>query len=135
MVKLVFCLHRLPGLSREEFHKYWKDTHAPLVRRFTEALEIQRYVQLHTREDPLNEALRASRGAPEAYDGGPLALVQDGDLIEIAIPERRLDLLVKADTLAQRRRRWRRRESPFANGFLALYAQRVGPADRGAVLR
>ncbi len=68
-MKLVFCLHRLPGLSREEFHKYWKDTHAPLVRRCTEALGIQRYVQLHTREDPLNEALRASRGAPEAYDG------------------------------------------------------------------
>lgn len=68
-MKLVFCLHRLSGLSREEFHKYWKDTHAPLVRRCTEALGIQRYVQLHTREDPLNEALRASRGAPEAYDG------------------------------------------------------------------
>lgn len=68
-MKLVFCLHRLPGLSREEFHKYWKDTHAPLVRRCAEALGIQRYVQLHTREDPLNEALRASRGAPEVYDG------------------------------------------------------------------
>jgi dihydroxy-acid dehydratase len=73
--------------------------------------------------------------APEAYDGGPIALVQEDDLIEIDIPQRRLDLLVKADTLAQRRRRWRRRESPFADGFLALYAQRVGPADRGAVLR
>jgi dihydroxy-acid dehydratase len=72
--------------------------------------------------------------APEAYDGGPIALVQDGDPIEIDIPQRRLDLLVEADTLAQRRRRWRRRESPFASGFLALYAQRVGPADRGAVL-
>lgn len=72
---------------------------------------------------------------PEAYDDGPIALVRDGDLIEIDIPERKLDLLVKADTLAERRRRWRRRESPLANGFLALYAQRVGPADRGAVLR
>jgi len=73
--------------------------------------------------------------APEAYDGGPIALVQEDDLIEIDIPERRLNLLVKADTLVERRRRWRRRESPFADGFLALYAQRVGPADRGAVLR
>lgn len=73
--------------------------------------------------------------APEAYDGGPIALVQDGDLIEIDIPRRRLDLLVTEDALAERRHRWRRRESPFANGFLALYAQRVGPADRGAVLR
>jgi dihydroxy-acid dehydratase len=73
--------------------------------------------------------------APEAYDGGPIALVQDGDPIEIDIPQRRLDLLIKADTVAERRRRWRRRESAFARGFLALYAQRVGPADRGAVLR
>jgi dihydroxy-acid dehydratase len=73
--------------------------------------------------------------APEAHDGGPIALVQDGDLIEIDIPQRRLDLLVEADTLSERRRRWRPRESPFADGFLALYAQRVGPADRGAVLR
>jgi dihydroxy-acid dehydratase len=72
---------------------------------------------------------------PEAYDGGPIALVEEGDPIEIDIPQRRLDLLVKADTLAQRRRRWRRRESPFATGFLALYAQRVGPADQGAVVR
>jgi dihydroxy-acid dehydratase len=73
--------------------------------------------------------------APEAYDSGPIGLVQDGDLIEIDIPQRRLDLLVNANTLEERRRRWLRRESPFANGFLALYAQRVGPADRGAVLR
>jgi dihydroxy-acid dehydratase len=73
--------------------------------------------------------------APEAHDGGPIALVHDGDLIEIDIPQRRLDLLVEADTLAQRRRRWRRRQSPLADGFLALYGQRVGPADRGAVLR
>jgi uncharacterized protein (TIGR02118 family) len=68
-LKLVFCLHRRPGLSREEFHEYWKDTHAPLVRRCAEALGIQRYVQLHTREDPLNDVLQASRGAPEAFDG------------------------------------------------------------------
>ena len=73
--------------------------------------------------------------APEAYQGGPIALVKDGDVIEIDIPQRRLDLLVEADALAKRQRRWRRRESPFAKGFLALYAQRVGPADRGAVLR
>ncbi|MGQ9571792.1 MAG: dihydroxy-acid dehydratase [Dehalococcoidia bacterium] len=72
---------------------------------------------------------------PEAYDGGPIALVQDGDLIEIDISQRRLDLLVEADALAERRQRWRQRESPFAKGFLALYAQRVSSADRGAVLR
>jgi uncharacterized protein (TIGR02118 family) len=69
MPKLVFCLHRLPGLSREEFQRYWKETHAPLVCRYAEVLGIQRYVQLHTGNDPLNPLLRAARGAPDAYDG------------------------------------------------------------------
>ena len=55
--------------------------------------------------------------------------------MEIDIPGRRLDLLVSEEVLAERRRRWQRRESPFAKGFLGLYAERVGPADRGAVLR
>jgi dihydroxy-acid dehydratase len=72
---------------------------------------------------------------PEAHEGGPIALVEDGDIVDIDVPERKLDLLVAEDVLAERRRRWRRRESPFAEGFLALYAERVGPADRGAVLR
>ena len=82
-----------------------------------------------------------SRGAcvghvvPEAFEGGPIALVRDGDQIDIDIPARRLDLLLSPEALAERRQEWRRRESPFAKGFLALYAERVGPADRGAVLR
>ena len=70
MLKLVFCLHRLPGLSREEFQRYWKEVHAPLVRRYAEALGIRRYVQLHTAESALNDALRASRGGPVPCDGG-----------------------------------------------------------------
>jgi uncharacterized protein (TIGR02118 family) len=69
MLKLVFCLRRLPRLSRAEFQRYWRETHAPLVRRHATALAIQRYVQLHTLDDPLNDALRASRGGPEPYDG------------------------------------------------------------------
>ncbi len=72
---------------------------------------------------------------PEAYEGGPIALVEDGDIVEIDIPERRLDLLVAEEVLAERRRRWRRRESTVARGFLALYAERVGSADHGAVLQ
>ena len=69
MVKLTFCLRRLPELSREEFQRYWFDNHGPLVRKHSEALRIKRYVQLHTRDDDGNQALRASRGGPEAYDG------------------------------------------------------------------
>jgi len=69
MVKLVFCLRRLPQLSRADFQRYWREKHGPLVRRHAAALRIRRYVQLHTREDALNDVLRASRGGPEPYDG------------------------------------------------------------------
>ena len=69
MLKLVFPLRRLPTLSREEFQRYWYETHGPLVRRHAKALRIRRYVQLHTLDDPINAALRESRGAGEPYDG------------------------------------------------------------------
>jgi len=69
MIKLTFCLHRLPGLSREAFQAYWFDSHAPLVARHREALRIRRYVQMHSATTDLNDAIRAGRGAPEMYDG------------------------------------------------------------------
>jgi len=69
MIKLAYPLRRLPQLSRAEFQRYWFEVHGPLVRQHADALAIQRYVQLHTLEDPLNDALRASRGGGEAYDG------------------------------------------------------------------
>ncbi len=69
MIKLTFCLHRLPGLSREAFQEYWLDKHGPLVAKHREALRIRRYAQLHSITADLNEAVRAGRGAPEMYDG------------------------------------------------------------------
>jgi uncharacterized protein (TIGR02118 family) len=69
MLKLTFCLHRLPHLSREEFHHYWRATHARVVRKHARALRIQRYVQCHTLTVPANEAIRTSRGTAEPYDG------------------------------------------------------------------
>ena len=69
MIKLVFCLRRLPHLSRAEFQRYWHEQHGPLVRSHAAALGIRRYVQVHTLDTPLNEALQASRGGPDAYDG------------------------------------------------------------------
>jgi len=69
MVKLVFCVRRLPHLSREAFQRYWRETHGPLVRQHAAALRIRRYVQVHTLEHPVNDTLREGRGAPEAYDG------------------------------------------------------------------
>lgn len=69
MIKLTFCLRRLPHLSREEFQRYWRETHAPLVAARARTLGIVRYEQVHTGFDAMNEAIRASRGGPEPYDG------------------------------------------------------------------
>jgi uncharacterized protein (TIGR02118 family) len=69
MIKLVFSLRRLPHLSRADFHRYWRETHAPLVRQHAPALRIRRHVQSHTLDTPFNDALRGNRGGPESYDG------------------------------------------------------------------
>jgi uncharacterized protein (TIGR02118 family) len=69
MIKLSFCLHRLPNLSREAFQHYWFEKHAPLVASHKETLRIRRYVQMHAATTPLNDLIRAGRNAPEMYDG------------------------------------------------------------------
>jgi uncharacterized protein (TIGR02118 family) len=69
MIKLTFCLTRLPQLSREQFQHYWFETHAPLVASVAETLQIRRYVQLHSLAAEAQAALRASRNAPEEFDG------------------------------------------------------------------
>ena len=69
MMKLVFCLRRLPSLTREEFQRYWLERHGPLVRSHAQALGIRRYVQTHTLGGPTNAVLQASRGGPDEYDG------------------------------------------------------------------
>jgi dihydroxy-acid dehydratase len=70
---------------------------------------------------------------PEAAAGGPISLVCDGDMIEIDLHERRLDLLVKASDLDNRKNYWKSREESLS-GILARYARSVTQADRGAVL-
>ncbi|HKU98014.1 MAG TPA: EthD domain-containing protein [Vineibacter sp.] len=69
MIKLTFCLRRLPHLSLAQFHDYWRHQHGPLVRSHAAALGICRYVQSHTLATPLNDGLRQSRKAPEPFDG------------------------------------------------------------------
>ncbi len=81
MVKLTFCLRRLPHLSREQFQKYWLETHGPLVRERAQAIGVVRYVQLHTGYDEFNSVLRAGRGGPEAYDGVAELWFEDVDAI------------------------------------------------------
>lgn len=69
MLKLTFCLTRLPHLSREAFQDYWFNTHALLVASVAETLLIRRYIQTHSLPAAVSEGLRASREAPPEYDG------------------------------------------------------------------
>jgi dihydroxy-acid dehydratase len=71
--------------------------------------------------------------SPEAWDGGPLAYVQDGDPIEINVPENRIEILVPDGELERRMQDPPRRPDHPAPGMLAAYRQRVGGAETGAV--
>jgi uncharacterized protein (TIGR02118 family) len=70
MIKLVFTLRRREDMTREEFQRYWREQHAPLVKRHADTLRIRRYVQTHARHTDLDAALAGSRGGePSFYDG------------------------------------------------------------------
>ena len=70
MIKLVFTLRRSESMTREEFQRYWREQHAPLVKRHAGALRIRRYVQVHARDTGLDEAVSVARGSdPRFYDG------------------------------------------------------------------
>jgi dihydroxy-acid dehydratase len=71
---------------------------------------------------------------PEAFTGGPIALVQDGDLIEIDIANRALNLLVSEEELSRRRQKWTPHAPAITSGFLGLYSRLAEQANQGAVL-
>ncbi len=73
--------------------------------------------------------------SPEAMEGGPIALVKDGDTIELDIPDRRLELKVDDRELQRRRQNWKTPEPKIKNGWLARYAKAVTSANTGAVLK
>lgn len=70
---------------------------------------------------------------PEAFDGGPIALIEDGDTITIDATTRELTLLIDDDVLQQRRAGWQRPATDVTRGVLAKYAQQVSTASTGAV--
>lgn len=82
----------------------------------------------------------ASRGAsighvsPEAAVGGPIALVEEGDIIKIDIPNMKLELDVSDEELAKRKEKWQPREPKVTTGYLARYAAMVTSGNRGAIL-
>jgi L-arabonate dehydrase len=71
---------------------------------------------------------------PEAAAGGLLALVQNGDLIELDVAKRKLQLLVSPGEIAKRRKAWRKPKPPLARGYWKLYFDHVLQADQGADL-
>ncbi|MEJ2057311.1 MAG: dihydroxy-acid dehydratase, partial [Desulfofustis sp.] len=73
--------------------------------------------------------------SPEAAEGGPLAIVEDGDTISIDVKNRRLHLHVEDNEISERRARWSRPAPKFSRGYLALYSQLAESADKGGVLR
>ena len=77
--------------------------------------------------------LMAGHVAPEAFVGGPIALVREGDVITVDIANRRLDLQVEESELERRRAEWSAPEANYASGVFAKYAQLVSGAERGAV--
>lgn len=82
----------------------------------------------------------ASRGpcighvCPEAFDGGPIALVQDGDIIDIDIPNRRLDIRISQSELQNRKKIWKPKSPNINDGFLKIYRHLVSGSDEGAIL-
>ena len=82
----------------------------------------------------------ATRGAaighvsPEAAVGGPIALVKEGDMIEIDIPANTINLLVSDEELAKRKAEWKPRQPKITTGYLARYAKLVTSGAQGAVL-
>ncbi len=72
--------------------------------------------------------------APESYIGGPLALVRDGDLIELDVAARKLELKVSAGELAKRRAAWKQAPPYYTRGYGAIYSQHITQADKGCDL-
>ena len=66
--------------------------------------------------------------------GGPIALIEEGDIISINIPENRLDVKVSEEEMQKRREKWQPRQPRVTTGYLARYEKMVSSANRGAVL-
>src|SRR5258706_3181466 len=71
---------------------------------------------------------------PEAAAGGPLELVQNGDMIELDVAKRKLNLLVSAKEIQKRKEKWKKPKPPLSRGYWRLYFDHVLQADQGADL-
>lgn len=98
-------------------------------------LALQTAVVTDGRFSGTNNGCFVGHVSPEAAEGGPIAIVQDGDRITIDIPNRSLHLHVSDAELSSRLADWKRPEPKFKRGYLALYARLAESADRGAIIR
>jgi dihydroxy-acid dehydratase len=81
-----------------------------------------------------NKGCAVAHISPEAAAGGPLALVEDGDLISIDIPNAKLDLLVAEDEMQRRAAGWTPPAPRGKRGYLSIYSKMAGPTSKGAGL-
>lgn len=72
---------------------------------------------------------------PEAYEGGPIAIVQNGDQIKIDIPNRKIDILISDDEIKKRLQKWKAPESKIKDGYLGIYSKIVSSAKYGAIFK
>ncbi|UCG78359.1 MAG: dihydroxy-acid dehydratase, partial [Nitrospirota bacterium] len=73
--------------------------------------------------------------SPEAMEGGPMALIRNGDRIKIDIPKRKLDLMISDKEMAARRKKWKAPKPKITKGYLSRYAQVVTSAGTGAITK
>ncbi|MCL5745924.1 MAG: dihydroxy-acid dehydratase [Acidobacteria bacterium] len=108
-----------------------------LAQKYLESVGLSQSVGLITdgRFSGSSRGLFVGHISPEAAEGSALALLADGDMVQIDIPGRRLEAEVSAEEFARRREAWKRPLRPVRPGFLSLYAQLSTSADEGAVLR
>ena len=105
MIDVVLCIRRRDGWSPEEFHRYWRDEHGPLVASHAEALGIRSYVQHHTLVTGLESIVQDDRGCPaDVYDG--VAVISFESLDDMAAKGAEPAALAAAEQLAADERRF-----------------------------
>jgi len=83
MIKFVMCICRHPDMSREQFQDYWLNMHGPFFQENANIMRSKKYVQSHTINSPMNDALKDSRGMQAEYDGvAEVWFESEADLME-----------------------------------------------------
>ncbi len=84
MIKLIMCLHRKEGMTREAFQDYWQNNHGPFFMKNAAIMRCKKYVQSLTLDSPLNAGLQQSRGMQDAFDGvAEVWFESEQDLMEV----------------------------------------------------